>query len=263
MNLRESFLQIYHTAGNPEENYDWYYYYDEVVHWPERMRRNAETHADIIGDIQPLKNFYTNNTYYPYFRLRGRPVTEQQAKEVILNYHTSSPFDGYKDNGSFWGWCHPDGTVGINHSIGCLYDYWDLLVYCFYLASEFPFLDFAAAFTTGCLQTVTVRNSSGNLRYEYLWYSSESVSYDEWRNSVRMGIHLHDGMFTFLDKKQALKLYDQYAKRYEKTVLYRDVPGNNPYEIDYYKYPENYQKLLKYDYLHLPPEISPNREMLF
>lgn len=108
----------------------------------------------------------------PYFRMRGRPVTEEQAFD-ILRRTLSLPFEGF----DFWdqkkllegrltsygvaldnswldhnsprhGWIFPDGTVGMNDHIGETYpstlSFIDNLLM---LHRAFPYLDLVLAFT--------------------------------------------------------------------------------------------------------------------
>ncbi len=69
--------------------------------------RYAEKFKDIcvvnhMGELY-LKDGIVEDIRCPYFRLRGSPVTEEQAAFIIKQGHN---------------WCQPDGTVGVNGTLG-------------------------------------------------------------------------------------------------------------------------------------------------
>lgn len=108
----------------------------------------------------------------PYFRMRGRPVTEEQAFD-ILRRTLQLPFKGFSDldekkrlegrlptfyitlenswltsNSPRHGWIFPDGTVGMNNHSGEKYpsatEFYDELIQ---IQQAFPYLDLVLAFT--------------------------------------------------------------------------------------------------------------------
>ncbi|GEM_PF-3817594 len=224
---------------------------------PERFRRffdqNSLENPDIIQKIF----IWDSSAKRPYYRMRGKPVAPEQAKEIILKGRGMS-FNNFWNHefSHVWGWCHPDGTIGINawmtekfpESVNLLEEF-------FGLACDFPFLDLCVAVTE--MQELNYFDeydlSSGQERRNYNYWEEPGRTSQEclhdWRKCTEIGIHLHDGMFSMLEKEEVLPLYDQYAAAYEPAFIQEDNPEHNPYDWEYYKYPENYQKLLQYDFL--------------
>lgn len=87
---------------------------------------------------------YDTDTRRPYYRLRGKPVTEEQAMDIIrrtdrflgdmneIEVHPDYAGGGHFDTWMFdhhhypmlYSWCHVDGTIGLN---GITYKYPDAL----------------------------------------------------------------------------------------------------------------------------------------
>jgi hypothetical protein len=238
-----------------------YYYGGNIWEgWCEKSRMNVEN-PNIIGNVFYWKSELND----PYYRMRGKPVTEEQAKEIILRTHfginiyqdrtneshiSTISFNNWWIDFAFnlFGWCHPDGTIGINGMMMSQPNSVELLEEMYQFACEFPFLDFVAL-----IYKIPEQNFVACLDKYNNWYRN----YDDyggingWKDKrrVALGIHLKNGHFDFLPPDKAMKLYREYAKAYEPKGIDENNPQTNPYDIYYYTYRENLRKLLKYSYI--------------
>jgi hypothetical protein len=165
----------------------------------------------------------------PYYRMRGRSITRQQAFEIIRR--TDRFFDFYIEpiaehtdylgcyNFDNWiiqknhlpqgyGWVHADGNIGANAITQKFPTTMEIIVEWFIKLRHFPFLDFVVAITR----------------------CDEHIPDDEgytFESEVLMGIHVHDNKIEVLDRNEALIRYKEYDEKY----------GINPekFEPDYYE----------------------------
>ncbi len=104
----------------------------------------------------------------PYYRMRGKPVTEEQAFEVIRRtercvcplFYNSHPYEVVSNCHfkNWWldphrfpahcGWVHPNGIVGINNITAQKPNFLELLTELLGYQKAFPALDFKAAITS-------------------------------------------------------------------------------------------------------------------
>jgi len=108
---------------------------------------------------------FNSSVRRPYYRMRGKPVTEEQAFEIIrktdhYDYDTCRPIHdrimkGRVENCHFknlwfdkhhyplqYGWAHPDGTIGINSITDRFPTFLEFLRELLAYQKAFPFLDF-------------------------------------------------------------------------------------------------------------------------
>ena len=169
--------------------------------------------VDLAFDEGTLK--YFTNTRRPYYQMRGKPITKEQAMEVISrtdnyfrwndeympeNFIYSTNFDSWwfdmNHIPSNYGWVHPNGNIGSNaitQKYPTLAEYVD--EWCWYL-KEFPFLDLIIAIT------------------DYNEYPPDDAKFED---CVTLGIWVHDNKVEFLSPKNALKQYKAYARKYENN----------------------------------------------
>ena len=173
------------------------------------------TEDEAVNSIHDFKN--------PYYRMRGVPVTREQAFDIIrrtdkfldLFEKDATRQEEYIGNIGFYndllgkshdypgdGWIHVDGTVGIN---GAVYKYptiSELLLDWYRLLYAFPYLDLILAVTW---------------RYPYDPYEetvTEKELEKEFCQSVAVGIYVHDRKLEILDRTDAIAKYKEYNKRY-------------------------------------------------
>lgn len=201
---------------------------------------------------------------YPYYRLRGKPVTPEQAMEIIIrtdnlwfDFDYNKPFDEYVpstlienryyDHGSSdrTGWVHPDGTIGQNTRFGKGYPYIEEIFESLVpLAGSFPYLDFFVGVS---------------------WYGDvsnrENFDDEDWENFqkkgfyplVRYGIRVRSRTIEIFDRFNASRLYREYEQLYE-------VPNKKIYEENYYTNDEPFKLDWEYFLGALKLITLPNRE---
>lgn len=160
----------------------------------------------------------------PYFRLRGKKVTEQQAFEIIrktdrfFQLETKSiqaidilhfPNWWFNKNHfpTHYGWCHPNGIIGINGITDKYPSLDELLDDMMNIKVSFPYLDFVVAITN--------------------W---NEVPQDEqdWKSGIELGIWLHENTIEFMAPQRTRQIYSKYEGKYEEA-------NKKIYEPEYYE----------------------------
>lgn len=169
----------------------------------------------------------------PYFRLRGKPVTQEQAFDIIRrtdslfrfmeivhesdtflsSFNFSNSILEKRDFTNRYGWVHPDGFIGINDTPTEKYPelYEFVIEWVRYLA-EFYYLDIMIAFT--CWEEVppAVLKSP---KYDLLETWEYNNAYDEkFLKAIVFGIHVHDDKVEILNRKDARIKYQEYNHLY-------------------------------------------------
>lgn len=168
-----------------------------------------------------------SDTRRPYYRMRGRSVTEDQAFEIIRR--TDSFFSIYIDeirqhkdflhacNFNNWlimknhypdgyGWIHVDGKVGCNAITQKFPTLEDFCEEWFFKLRAFPYLDLVIAITD--------------------WDEEPWSPDDKFEDAVVLGIYVHDKCIEILNKQDTLAKYQEYDEKY----------GQDPerFESEYY-----------------------------
>lgn len=163
----------------------------------------------------------------PYYRMRGKPVSEEQAFDIIRR--TDNFFriyiDNIKEHPDFvpcinfdnWvimknhismGWIHADGTIGVNGITQKYPEIETMLMEWIMFLLAFPYLDLVIG-VTFCDEIP-----------EY---------YDEFKtfeDTIAFGIYVHDNVVEILGKVDAVKKYKEYDGAYGQ-------PGEK-FVADYY-----------------------------
>lgn len=191
---------------------------DDVFVWliPEEVyEKHSEIEIVIAGDESVN---LVRNVRRPYYRMRGVPVTREQAFDIIRR--TDRFFDyvsavcNHKDyigcmNFDNWliqenhyptgyGWIHADGTIGANAitqkypTVREFIEEWYKLLY------AFPYLDLIIA--------VTWWNEGP--------WGDETVSEEEFCKEVAVGIYVHDRKLEILNPSDTIAKYKEYNKHY-------------------------------------------------
>ena len=204
---------------------------DDAFVWliPEEVyEKHSEIEIVIAGDESVN---LVRNIRRPYYRMRGVPVTREQAFDIIRR--TDRFFDyvsavcNHKDyigcmNFDNWliqknhyptgyGWIHADGTIGTNVTTQKYPTVREFIEEWYKLLYAFPYLDLIIA--------VTGWN-------EGLW-DDEMVSEEEFCKEVAVGIYVHDRKLEILNPSDTIAKYTEYNKCY----------GTPPekFEREYYK----------------------------
>lgn len=176
---------------------------------------------------------YDGNVRRPYYRMRGKPVTKEQAFELIRR--TDNFFAGINEirySGDFvsavnfsnhlihknhfpqgYGWIHADGTVGTN---GITYKYPEMYEFIgewFEKLRKFPYLDLVIGITCwNELPNALWKDLSNKAKCREMELNDELFF-----SGVVLGIYIHDKTLEILTPKKAIRKYKEYAKRYEKN----------------------------------------------
>lgn len=205
-----------------------------------------------------------DNVRRPYYRMRGRSVTQEQALEIIgktddffnsaarealPNCVPSTHFRNVLINDNYvpknFGWCHMDGTIGINLVMSKYPTLAEILEEWGRYVLEFPYLDLIVC--------VTHWNETPDLMDKG---TDEPFYGPEWDNvffnNVDYGIHVHDRVISIVEQQYAVQLFQDYSKRFNKP---RDVYEPSYYE-DYHIKQVNYDYLVKMTAMHVNNPIA-------
>lgn len=189
---------------------------------------------------------YNNIARRPYYRMRGKSVTEEQAFDIICKTDKFfSWIDEIKDHEDYiggyhftnwlinknhfpagYGWVHIDGTIGANGITDKYPEITEFVDEWFRILKCFPYLDLVIAITDwdeNPYGTMAL-DYDCNFRRDHFW---EYESYDKnFYDAVVLGIYIHDKTIEILEPTATVKKYKKYVSLYEKK---RDI-----YFSDYY-----------------------------
>lgn len=150
----------------------------------------------------------------PYFQLRGKQISEEQALAVIsradrffdseLEYkraidllHFPNWWFNTNHYPTHYGWCHPSGIIGLNGITDTYPELDELIEDMLALKCAFPWLDFVAAITN--------------------WDESPPYKEADFLEAVEIGIWSHDGAVEFMGPRRAREKYREYEALYGGT----------------------------------------------
>lgn len=199
----------------------------------------------ILVDEQVLHYGESEETRKPYYRMRGKPVTEEQAFEIIRrteyltdekrvpltdDYIYETNFYNYLTSGCCYpegsGWVHVDGTIGINFITGKYPDIREFAEEWLEKLRAFPWLDLIIA--------VTDWDEMPPEAWERMWeqdihFYEEEYTYDEqFYEHIQIGIWVAGKTVSFLNPEHAREKYREYERLYEDKCRERYIP-------DYYE----------------------------
>ncbi|MCI7350315.1 MAG: hypothetical protein MSH60_06120 [Ruminococcus sp.] len=209
----------------------------------------SKEYADKLKSIEVTFDEKTEDysgTRRPYYQLRGKPVSAEQAVEFIrradsafadFEYPKSAqPFylinmcSDVFSNSSSNGLVHPNGIVGMNGIMGKYPDFYELFEEFVSMAMEFPFLDFVAA--------VTYWNEMPSWEWEKLSDDNyeKPTYYPDFTECLEIGVWVHDSKAEFLSPKNAAKKYKEYEKLYGEAYgkIYCDKRNGEPNLADFF-----------------------------
>ncbi len=204
--------------------------------------------ADIFDEIHPSFCRWNTDTRWPYYRLRGKPVTIEQAEYIISKCYEFSasgyksgfctqhfvPFSAYYKHG----WVHPNGMIGHNEVLNKIPTCDEIIDSCYGIATAFPFVDLVAAITD--IEGSPLFEMDRDDRepdavtgeFHYVEYPMEIEQ--QWQGRIDFGVHIHDGRVSILGPDDTRSLYEQYRAAYEIPVIDYRYDSLNPYERDFY-----------------------------
>ena len=191
---------------------------DDAFVWliPEEVyEKHSEIEIVIAGDESVN---LVRNVRRPYYRMRGVPVTREQAFDIIRrtdrffdyvsavcnheDYIGCMNFDNcliQKDHyPTGYGWIHADGTIGANATTQKYPTVREFIEEWYKLLYEFPYLELIIAVTWWP---------------EGPW-GDETVSEEEFCKEVAVGIYVHDRKLEILNPSDTIAKYTEYNKCY-------------------------------------------------
>lgn len=176
---------------------------------------------------------YDGNVRRSYYRMRGKPVTKEQAFELIRR--TDNFFRGINEircSGEFvsginwdgwiihknhfpqkYSWIHIDGTIGNNSITQTYPEMYQMIAEWLIKLMKFPYLDLVIG--------ITCWNEMPNALWKDLSNKAKcremELSDEIFFSGVVLGIYIHDKTLEILTPKKAIRKYKEYANRYEKN----------------------------------------------
>ncbi len=186
------------------------------------------TAPEIIVDeeVREFKSF----TRRPYYRMRGKKVTRDQASDIIrrvdnvfrsgtgavqehADYIGSMNFDSWIfDRHHYprhYGWIHADGTVGCDAITQKYPDVDEFIAEWFIKMMAFPYLDLVIAITDW---DESPPSAASGFTYKCNHYDWTIPTFEE---SIVCGIWIHDQVLEIMSPKRTVKKYAEYVKLYE------------------------------------------------
>lgn len=182
---------------------------------------------------------WKSRTHYPYYQMRGKPLTEEQAIDVIsrTDGYFQYPFksDNYIGTVNFhnhWfddtfphGWVHPGGIVGRNFNTSKYPDLEELLTEFLRYARAFPYLDLVVGITSwegmpdkkrslldmDCFGKPPLLLVS-KMKYDELKYTD--CDEEEFLDHLEIGVWLHDKKVEIMSPARTAEIYTEYSKKY-------------------------------------------------
>lgn len=184
---------------------------------------------------------YNSYARRPYFRLRGKRVTEQQAFDIIrgtifdfrdrkgddcgdvYTLHLPEWFIECDHKLSHYSWCHPNGVIGVNGITDKYPNILELIGDMINIKHAFPYLDFVMAITDWNevppekwdwneeLQKIKDRD-----KYSTALHQLDYREYPNFLDNLEIGIWVHDDVIEFMGPSRTRKIYRQYVKKYEE-----------------------------------------------
>lgn len=194
--------------------------------------------AEALGKIEivvdPEISTYDTNVRRPYFRLRGKTVTREQAFEIIRRTDRFFEWDvDWKDlqktdyagsGGHFqnnWimenfypryrGWCRPDGIIGINGITGKYPNMDEFVPAWLGYMCAFPWLELVVGITD--CNEVLYDGWEGDDG----WWNDEpdQSKFLDFYEHIDIGIWVHEGKLEFMSPERTRKVYREYEEKYE------------------------------------------------
>lgn len=205
-----------------------------------------------------------DNVRRPYYRMRGRSVTPDQALEIIgktddffnsfehglkATCVPSTHFRNVLINDNYvpknFGWVHRDGTIGINSVMSKYPTLAEILEEWGRYVLEFPYLDLIVCVTHWDeIPTLMDKDPDAPL-YGPEW---DNIFF----SNVDYGIHVHDRVISIVDQQYAVQLFQDYARRFNRP---RDVYEPGYYE-GYHVKQINYDDLVKMAAIHVNDPVA-------
>lgn len=164
----------------------------------------------------------------PYYRIRGKKITEEQAAEIIdsiLELH-----DEENENKiCLINMHHPiksDGTVGENSVASKYPNINEMLQDVLQMKLRFPYLDFTMAISWW--DELPPEAWENDFR-EYRYIDGKLSEYENFSKNLEIGIWVHDNKIEILNEGNAEKKYNEYDRLYSDKDLSKYILGWNEF----------------------------------
>lgn len=193
----------------------------------ETYEKYLEYQIEIENDVK-----YSGLARRPYYRMRGKSVTKEQAFDIIRrtdmffgDIYLSDGIRGHSDfvgslNFNNWlinrnhypmgyGWVHTDGTIGSNSITQKYPEMEEFIAEWFRYLMAFPYLDLVIAITNWdeippeAWYDDTLRDSFYKEKYD-----------EEFYKAIEIGIRVKDKTIQVLGPESTIKLYKEYEEKY-------------------------------------------------
>lgn len=200
---------------------------DDFLIKKESYDKFLEYQIEIENDVK-----YSGLARRPYYRMRGKPVAEEQAFDIIRRtdmffggIYLSDGIRGHSDfvgslnfnnwliNGNHYpmgyGWVHTDGTIGSNAITQKYPEMEEFIAEWFRYLMAFPYLDLVIAITNWdeippeAWYDDTLRDSFYKEKYD-----------EEFYKAIEIGIRVKDKTIQVLGPESTIKLYKEYEEKY-------------------------------------------------
>ncbi len=190
---------------------------------------------------------YDTNTRRPYYQLRGKRISEEQALEFIrltdsaffdprcpeegqCFYRISMQSDLFTNFFSN-GLVHPNGVVGMNGIMSKYPNIYELFVEFVSMSARFPFLDFIIGITWWDETPPEEFDKIFTPGYE------APASFPNFTKNLDIGVWVHDSKVEFLSPDNAAKKYKEYEKLYGEAYgkIYCDKRNGEPNLADFFE----------------------------
>lgn len=220
-----------------------------------------ENTGEVTQIIDREMRGFRSSVKYPYYRIRGKSVTEEQALEIIrrtngvvadmletgsgkkwddfilnlnfYNHQTGKSIRMIRKDGSVmlgsnnslgYGWVHVDGTVGVNGITDKWPDADEFVDEWMEYLEAFPYLELVVAVTKWYGFPNEERDQPDDRDCDF-----ESAEFDdEFLEAIEAGIYVHGNTVELINPERTREKYKEYAALYENN-------NRDKYKADYYK----------------------------
>ena len=205
----------------------------------EKMGFTEDSDLSVYDDIEIIidkgMDDYDTCVRRPYYRLRGKPVTEEQAFEIIrrtddifdwdIELPACSDYIGTYHLRNFWfnrnhypsdyGWIHRDGTLGGNGITDKYPEFDELIFEMLDLIQAFPYLDFVLAITNWNEMPHEVwEHISDEFKNEEYNRKHMFEEFEGFYDDLDIGFWVHDNTIEVLEPKRAAEKFKEYEEKY-------------------------------------------------
>ena len=221
-------IYIDYNAGYTELSKFMHYDYNGTYYLAKDEYEKCSEYSVIIS-AEKEDNRNVEGVRRPYYRMRGKPVTKEQAFEIIrrtdnffgdeieeIEQHEDFlgciNFDNWLiDKHHYpqgYGWVHTDGTIGSNAITQKYPTEEEFIIEWAEKLMAFPYLDFIIALTWWNEAPVIENNILSRDEFE-------TNSYDKlFLDAIGLGIYVHDKKIELLSRKATIEKYKEYDSLY-------------------------------------------------